>query len=141
LTLDDARDGATPNIMMDATTMFPEGFHPAAPHRHPIDILRPPPSVPRRETTVRYYLIDFGISVRYEDKKSRGKITGADGRERTTPELSDTIPYDPFPVDIYVAGKVLQTIYVSSLKFLSLSPGSDIDCRMTFTDLNVLTHS
>jgi len=106
------RDGASLNVMMDPGEMFPEGFHPRRIHSHPTEIDKTVTWIPRSATSVKYYFIDFGISVRFDNMESRGLVRGRFGREKTTPELvaaTDETLYDPFPVDIYVAGKLIET--------------------------------
>jgi hypothetical protein len=107
------RDGAGPNIMVGPGAFPPEGYlsfvHRFTTTREPEAL-----SIPQHQTAVRYFLVDFSISVIFPDKKSRAKVLGTYGREKTTPELSNSVPYDPFPVDIYIAGKLLQSVCVST---------------------------
>lgn len=53
--------------------------------------------------TFRYYFIDFGISTRFEGPGPY-RVTGCIGRDPSPPELSETVPYDPFKLDVYVLG-------------------------------------
>jgi hypothetical protein len=91
---------------MDATHMFPRGFHPVKDILLP-NILSPAPIIPRRDVGVRYYFIDYGISS-YFPTGSRNLVLGRDGRDQEVPELSDEVPYDPFKVDIFTIGGVLR---------------------------------
>jgi len=103
------RDIASPNIMMDATAMYPEGFHPYSQRRakdYPkTETAR---ALTRTEAPPKYYFIDFGISSQFSSAESRSLVVGLPGRIRA-PELSDSVPYDPFPVDIYGLGHFIST--------------------------------
>ncbi|KAG8903695.1 hypothetical protein FRC01_009033 [Tulasnella sp. 417] len=93
------RDCAWGNIMMDGRALFPKSWHPQLRATFPDgrEMKNPDPS---RTAVggVRYYFIDFGISSRDQDK-----VLGIDGQE-PAPELSATVPYDPYKLDVYVLG-------------------------------------
>lgn len=93
---------------MDATSLYPRGFHPAHQQRLPnwTDFASPytRSSAP---APVRYYFSDFGLSTRFPPGTPR-LVTGGLGAERDVPELSWSAPYDPFKLDVYVLGKVLK---------------------------------
>ncbi|KII93044.1 hypothetical protein PLICRDRAFT_170840 [Plicaturopsis crispa FD-325 SS-3] len=100
-------DCAAFNIMMDATPLFPQGWHPLRREYAPdaFTQLLTPPS--RTDRPVRYYFIDFGLSVRFRAGESsfistRGRIP----QEKTVPELALAAPYDAYKVDIYILGCV-----------------------------------
>jgi len=102
------RDCSLKNILMDAADMFPQGFHPVQ------DILLPDlsdaaPIIPRLDVGVRYYFVDYGISSYFPAGSQRELVIGRAGRDQDVPELSDTVPYDPFKVDIFTIGNVLRT--------------------------------
>lgn len=59
----------------------------------------------------RYYFIDFGISTRFEGPGPH-LVTGTIGRDPTPPELSATVPYDPFKLDVYLLGNHFLRAYV-----------------------------
>ena len=97
--------------MMDATDMYPEGFHPVQtdflPSLH--GYARP---WPRILSNVKYYYVDFGISVRFVDGVDSRLVLGRDCQDQEVPELSQTIPYDPLKVDVFILGNVFRkTIY------------------------------
>jgi len=101
------RDIASSNIMMDATSMYPDGFHPYAQYRakdgpEPQDAK----SLTRSQAPPKYYFIDFGISSQFEDLESRSLVLGNKGRTRA-PELSLKVPYDPFQLDVFGLGEFL----------------------------------
>jgi len=101
------RDCALPNVMMDASAMYPKGFHPTL-SSHLADGFTPAPVIPRTQARVRYYFIDYGISSYFPPGQPRGLVTGTLGRDQDVPELSDTVPYDPFAVDIFIIGNLFR---------------------------------
>lgn len=94
---------------MDASGMYRKGFHPI--HLDYVsDHSRLAWPTPRMDAlpAVKYYFIDFGISVQMSDGLSSRKVLGIDGIDREVPELSLTRPYDPFKVDIFLIGNILR---------------------------------
>lgn len=98
---------------MDGRAMFPHGWHPQHFHKLPNGELLPNANTTSRTSVggVRYYYIDFGIS-----SFRQAKVTGLPGQERA-PELSDTVPYDPYKLDVYILGRTYfdYIIHVSRL--------------------------
>jgi hypothetical protein len=99
--------------MMDATRVIPSGFHHVSRHTHDgVDwdgenlTLRSRLSV----QAVDYFFIDFGLSTRFPSFEERTFVTGKLGQNKTVPELSNTVPYDPFKVDIYQMGGIIQEL-------------------------------
>lgn len=102
------RDPAETNILMDGDSLFPYGFHPVHQSRLPnITSWAWPRSRFSIPGGIRYYLADFGLSVRIPPRQPR-LVTGDVGADREVPELSHTVPYDPFKVDIFVLGNVFR---------------------------------
>lgn len=85
--------------------MYPKGFHPLQNTGLP-DTTGPAPSVTRLAAypRVRYYYIDFGLSVRIPPEVYPKRALGEHGLDQEVPELSLTTPYDPFLVDIFILG-------------------------------------
>ncbi|KAI0040973.1 hypothetical protein FA95DRAFT_1527043 [Auriscalpium vulgare] len=116
------RDCASANIMMDASAMFPQGFHPIS-QSFLADMSDVAPSYSRLSAGVKYYFVDYGISSEFpldSDPASR-LVVGTLGRDQEPPELSDTVPYDPFKLDIFVVGNVFRREYyevAANLDFL-----------------------
>ncbi|KAJ3473918.1 hypothetical protein NLI96_g12754 [Meripilus lineatus] len=100
------RDCATMNIMMDAGSMFPNGFHPVHKwcDRSGIETAT---YHTRSEHPPRYYFTDFGISS-YFPPDSNPLVVGRDGRDSEVPELSWTVPYNPFKTDIFIIGNLFK---------------------------------
>ena len=94
--------------MMDADAMYPEGFHPVSLGHRP-DYSGLARHISRTAVGgVKYYFIDFGISVHLPGDLRSKLVTGIDGRDRDPPELSDTQPYDPFKLDIFIIGNMFR---------------------------------
>ncbi|KAG8994245.1 hypothetical protein FRB94_010036 [Tulasnella sp. JGI-2019a] len=94
------RDCAFGNVMMDARAMFPRGWHPQQYAFLPNGRSVLPTEKASRTAAggVRYYFIDFGISTQDADS-----VTGIYCQE-PCPELSSTVPYNPYKLDIFIIG-------------------------------------
>jgi len=102
------RDFCFLNIMMDATPLYPDGFHPAA-QQLTIDALDVAKHRQRCDVAeIKYYILDFGLSSRFEDSTQPRLVRGTTIQDHEVPELSDTTPYDPFPVDVFTLGNVFK---------------------------------
>ncbi|OSX58938.1 hypothetical protein POSPLADRAFT_1151938 [Postia placenta MAD-698-R-SB12] len=91
------------NLMMDADALFPNGFHPIRKFSLP-DGFTPAPWRSRKDMPIKYYYVDFGISVQIPPNTHAKLAVGPYGRDQEVPELSADIPYDPFKVDIFIIG-------------------------------------
>ena len=101
------RDCSLKNVLMDAVHMYPLGFHPV----HDIfldDVTTFAPMIPRLKAGVKYYFVDYGISSYFPVGSQRELVLGIAGRDQDVPELSNSVPYDPFKVDIFTVGNVLR---------------------------------
>jgi hypothetical protein len=101
------RDCSLKNVLMDATHMYPLGFHPVE-EFHLDDVTTPAPRISRLEAGVKYYFVDYGISSYFPPGSRRELVVGTAGRDQDVPELSNNVPYDPFKVDIFTIGNVLR---------------------------------
>ncbi|CAE6497419.1 unnamed protein product [Rhizoctonia solani] len=103
------RDAQIANIMMDASLLYSEPFHPCDPHSS-LDGARRLKIKRRSEAPVRYYFIDFGLSSRFPSLEDRRLVTGVKGREQRASELLPAVPppYDPFKLDIFTVGMVFK---------------------------------
>ena len=98
------------NIMMDADVMYPQGFHPIELEYTP-DYSGYAKHISRTAAKVKYYFIDFGISVHIPDSLGSKLVTGTLGRDRDPPELSPNWEgrgYDPFKLDVFIIGNMLR---------------------------------
>ena len=93
--------------MMDASNLYPEGHHPVALDFTP-DTRRVAPQISRRATKVKYYFIDFGISVHIAPDATNRRVTGRFGRDQDPPELHSDAEYDPFKLDVFIIGNTLR---------------------------------
>ena len=93
--------------MMDASAMYPQGFHPIW-DVFLLDAHTPvyPPS--RSAVGVKYYYIDYGISVHIPPEVHPKTALGGHGRDQEPPELSFKVLYDPFKLDIFTIGNVFR---------------------------------
>ena len=98
------RDIAPQNIMMDASSLFPQGYHPVR-RDHTPDVMEEVKPLSRMDHPVRYYYIDFGLSVRFPEGASP-LVIGNVGRDAEVPELSSTALYDGYKADIYALGNL-----------------------------------
>ena len=87
--------------------MYPEGFH-AAQAAYKRDYSGIASYVPRSAVGVKYYFADFGISAHTPGADHPGLVTGRAGRDQDPPELSLTVPYDPFKLDIFIIGNMFK---------------------------------
>ncbi|KAJ3009470.1 hypothetical protein NUW54_g2770 [Trametes sanguinea] len=96
------RDIAPQNVMMDGRALYPHGHHPVWRDRSP-DAIHDLTPLARIDHPVKYYYVDFGLSVRFSPGQST-LVVGDVGRDAEVPELSSTVPYDAFKADIYALG-------------------------------------
>ena len=87
--------------------MYPEGFHPVQ-TAYKRDYSGLADYLPRSAVGVKYYFADFGISVHVADTDRPSFVTGNLGRDRDPPELSATVPYDPFKLDVFIIGNMFR---------------------------------
>lgn len=92
---------------MDADAMYPEGFHPLR-IMYKADYSGYATHIPRSVAGVKYYFIDFGISVHIPKDIGSKFVVGNLGRDQTPPELSATVPYDAFKLDVYILGNMFK---------------------------------
>ncbi|TDL22593.1 hypothetical protein BD410DRAFT_722812 [Rickenella mellea] len=104
------QDCSIGNIMMDATPLYPDGFHPINQDMLP-SFDGPARHLTRRQASpVKYYFIDFGISRLWLGKTKVTRSPGAVGRDRDVPERQDNDNiYNPFLVDIFLLGYPVPT--------------------------------
>ncbi|KIJ43923.1 hypothetical protein M422DRAFT_30733 [Sphaerobolus stellatus SS14] len=118
------RDCAAQNIRMDASAMYPKGFHAQRPWVLPEPGLPVAPWYHRTERPPKYYLIDFGISRRYNPGNGEPLEPVILGGDRTVPEFQGEgkySPWNPFPTDIYYIGNVIKIDYLeryTNFKFM-----------------------
>ena len=102
---------------MDANCLYPKGFHPVAMRRLPNGRSYAPRRA-RRHVNVKYYYIDFGISVHIPPDTPSRLVVGIDGRDQDVPELSSIVAYDPFKVDVFIIGNLFKTFFQKVRDFI-----------------------
>ncbi|KAJ7151667.1 kinase-like domain-containing protein [Mycena filopes] len=100
------RDVCSMNLMMDCTNVIPAGFHFSAPWSQDGVGYGIQWRSRSAVSPVDYYIIDFGLALFSPGGSEEASVVGVFGQDRTVPELSDSVPYNPFKVDIYQLGNV-----------------------------------
>jgi hypothetical protein len=103
------------NVMMEGT-MYPKGWHPNH-DSFEVDytLYHKSEIYSRTERPPKYYLIDFGISRRYDPANGSPLEDPINGGDKTVPEhqgRKGVIPCNPFFTDIYYAGNVIRTEFL-----------------------------
>jgi hypothetical protein len=93
--------------MMDESRVIPKGSHFGRPDGHDGGFVNLTWRHRCSVAPVDYYYIDFGLSGWYPMGKKTAARRGVVGQVKTVPELSDTVPYNPFEVDIYQLGHTI----------------------------------
>ncbi len=124
---------------MDGQPLYPQGHHPVRLHYAPDNVHHATP-LARIDNPVRYFYIDFGISHRFA-AGSKPMLLGRKGRNQQVPELSSTVPYDAFKVDVYGLGDVYAKEFVDVRVFHPLSHRLSarsclLSCRSTMVSTN-----
>ena len=97
------------NIMMDADAMWSEPHHTMDYRMNRSFTKAVKLALSRTAKRTKYYIIDFGLSRRYPPDSC--VETAPEGGDRTVPEFVNGLeetPHDPFAVDIYCVGNVIQ---------------------------------
>ncbi|TFY82165.1 hypothetical protein EWM64_g1845 [Hericium alpestre] len=131
------RDCGSLNIMMDASQMYPQSFHPVKINKSR-DFRGRARLLTRTECKPRYYLIDFGLSMRYDPQSgnwppSERKVYGVD---KSVPEYRDMDGlHNPFPTDVYYIGNLIREHFLQRFKGLSFF--DQLISRMVQNDPNL----
>jgi hypothetical protein len=110
------------NIMMDAAPLYPEPYHPST-----IDWKRDMSGsakpLTRTQRPVKYYLVDFGISRRYNAEDGVPLEEQIFGGDKTVPEFQNSSePCNPFPTDVYYLGNMIRKdfLQVRCMKYMPI---------------------
>ncbi|KAJ7159948.1 kinase-like domain-containing protein [Mycena crocata] len=124
-------DIAPQNMMMDESQVVPNGSHFSHSRTH--DGFFGLFSWNDRCTVkpVDYYYIDFGLSSQYPNGKDTARCTGTLRTFPTIPELSLTVPYNPFKVDIFQFGLTMHNLIDAYAELEDFRPVAD---NMTAAD-------
>ncbi|KAJ7487215.1 kinase-like domain-containing protein [Mycena galericulata] len=103
-------DIAPQNMMMDESRVIPMGSHFINPRTHTgfYGLFRWNDRC--SAGPVNYYYIDFGLSLYLPGGKDAALHLGTLRSFRTIPELSKTVPYNPFQVDIFQLGLTIHKL-------------------------------
>lgn len=105
------------NIMMDPSRIYPESFHPQATRMDPTN-KRHAKQGSRTKTPVKYFLIDFGISVKFSPDDKNPSALPIRGGDKSVPEMQDcTGPLNPFPTDVYYLGNMIREDILRVISF------------------------
>jgi len=111
------RDANRLNLMLDATPMYPDSFHPhvAYQDRRP-DFRGRAKCYSRTQRPPKYYWIDFGISSQYDSLSPPPREYRIWGGDYSVPEFQDNEGlHDPFPTDVYYVGNLIKTNFVQPM--------------------------
>ncbi|KAL1707160.1 kinase-like domain-containing protein [Schizophyllum commune] len=102
------------NIMMDASPLYTIPYHPIEQTKRRDVKGLAAASYTRTQRPVKYYIIDFGLSVRYDTLDPPPVEIPVLGGDKTVPEFKGDDPskrygglsnlYNPFPTDVYCLG-------------------------------------
>ncbi|EGO29274.1 hypothetical protein SERLADRAFT_456815 [Serpula lacrymans var. lacrymans S7.9] len=102
------RDCMALNIMMDATSLFIDPYHPQ-------DIVMrrdykgEARCLTRTQSPPKYFFIDFGISRRYDANNFAPLESPIWGGDKSVPEFQNSDePRNPFPTDVYYLGNMIR---------------------------------
>uniref|UniRef100_A0A8H7XMQ5 Protein kinase domain-containing protein n=1 Tax=Psilocybe cubensis TaxID=181762 RepID=A0A8H7XMQ5_PSICU len=109
------RDCTANNVMMDPSEIYPEGFHPVK-YRMNRDYTGPAsPKCTRTQCPPKYYWIDYGLSVHFEESYKFPRAVTLRGGDKSAPEFQDIkhlhTARDPFPTDIYYLGNLIRIYF------------------------------
>jgi hypothetical protein len=96
--------------MMDASDMYPDGFHPVAQDKTR-DFNGTAKYHTRTQKPPKYYFVDFGISRRYDPAKDSPLEDPIIGGDKSVPEFQGDRAFersDPFLTDVYYIGNMVR---------------------------------
>ncbi|KAF7301254.1 Protein kinase domain-containing protein [Mycena indigotica] len=101
------RDCCYFNIVQDPTLLFPAGYHPIHTWQDP-EARNRANHITRTECWPRYYLIDFGLSKKYNPADGPPLEDIILAGDKSPPEHKTHFACNPFPTDIYFLGNLLK---------------------------------
>ncbi|KAJ7261894.1 kinase-like domain-containing protein [Mycena rebaudengoi] len=115
------RDCQSRNIMMDASRLYPNGFHPEDTSKNRNWKGKAKHST-RTKCNPKYYLIDFGLSRMYDPANGPPLEDPIRGGDKSAPEFQGEGYYtlsDPFRTDIYYLGNMIRQEFIEGWEFTS----------------------
>lgn len=98
--------------MMDVTPLYPNGFRTYGPTMDRTGLRLANPLKRYEVDSVRYLVIDFGLSTLFDESTTNRLVTGDLALDLDVPELSEDVPYDPFLVDVFTLGNLFKKTFV-----------------------------
>ncbi|KAH9920140.1 uncharacterized protein B0H18DRAFT_1025296 [Fomitopsis serialis] len=114
------RDISMLNVMMDATPMYPDLWHPQA-TVYKRDFSGRAKHFSRTERPPKYFYIDFGLSRKYNSDDGQPQELPILGGDKTVPEFQEQgydKPANPFRTDIYYLGNLMRTQFLNKYRGL-----------------------
>ncbi|KAA1473369.1 hypothetical protein DENSPDRAFT_802484 [Dentipellis sp. KUC8613] len=111
------RDCTRNNIMMDATRLYPDLWHPSNIHKRR-DWKGKAKHYTRTECPVKYYFIDYGLSEQYNRETASTwpplelPVHGGDKSAPENQEKNYNTPCNPFATDIYYIGNLVRENFI-----------------------------
>ena len=106
------RDACFLNLMVESTKLVPDGDVSILQQYRTDDWSRCVKPVVRRSVApLKYFFIDFEMAVRFPPDEQNPLSIGRVGQERNVPELSDTVPYNPFKLDVFQLGSIFPRLF------------------------------
>jgi len=106
------------NIMMDPNPTFPHAYHPMS-DRRTYNLKHFVKFYTRTARPSKYYLIDFGLSRRFDPEDSAPRAEPIRGGDKSVPEFKNwDKPLDPFPTDIYYLGNMIREDFLQQTRGL-----------------------
>lgn len=103
--------------MFDASSMYPNGFHPVKIDRNR-NFKGTAKAYTRTQRPPIYYFIDFGLSRQYTSRDVTDEPLR--GGDKSAPEHQSRRPCNPFQTDIYYIGNLVRH------EFMAVRPASEI---------------
>jgi len=109
------RDINSNNVMMDATPLYPEPYHPVRLNRKR-DWSGQARHYTRAQHPVKYYFIDFGLSRRYAQEDTAPLEDIIVGGDKSVPEFQNSVePCNPYYTDVYCIGNMIRTEFLQKM--------------------------
>lgn len=138
------RDCMESNIMYDPRPTYPNMYHPQMSDRS-YDFKGKAKHLTRTTRPVKYYYIDFGMSIRYNPEDGPPREHPMVGGDKSVPEFKNWTGelLDPFPTDIYYIGNMVRNTVMRVRLHCPRLPDLLTSCtpRRDTGGLNFLPHS
>lgn len=103
------------NIMMDVKNLYAEPYHTVKPHMKR-DFSGPASPYTRTRRPPKHYIIDFGLSRRYDANEENPLEYPIFGGDKAVPEFQNNtdVPLNPFPTDVYYFRNVIREQFLNT---------------------------